>query len=223
MKKGRLICLTGIDGSGKTTLAHSLTEWLGRRGQTYQYVYARFLPMLVRPVWGAAKMVFLSKEQQRQGYTEYTARKRSLLNAEIFSRLHEISVMADYWLQILFKVALPLRLGKNLICDRYVYDTVVSDLAPDLKYSREQMQKVIDFCLILMPRPDLVFLLDVPETTTMSRKTDVAAVNYVIERRDIYRSLTLREMVVTLDGTQPREQVRDQAGEIILSHFGGSL
>ena len=223
MKKGRLICLTGIDGSGKTTLAHNLSDWLSRRGQKYQYVYARFLPMLVSPVWGAAKRVFLSQEERRQGYAEYTARKRNLLKPGILSRLHEFSVMVDYWIQILFKVALPIRLGKNLICDRYVYDTVVSDLAPDLKYSHEQMQKVIDFCLAIMPRPDLVFLLDVPETTTLSRKTDVAAVDYVIERREIYRSLTLRERVVALDGTLPREQVRDRAGEMVLKHFGGPV
>jgi thymidylate kinase len=223
MKKGRFICLTGIDGSGKTTLAHSLTEWLGLRGQTYHYVYARFLPVLVRPIWGAAKQIFLSKEERRQEYIEYTARKRTLLRGGIFSRLHEISVLIDYAIQIFFKVTLPLWRGKNLVCDRYVYDTVVSDLAPDLNYSSGQMQKVIDWCLAIMPRPDLVFLLDVPETATMSRKTDVAAVEYVRERREIYRSLTLRERAVTLDGTLPREQIRDRAGEIVRTHFGGAV
>jgi thymidylate kinase len=221
MKKGRLICLTGIDGSGKTTLAHGLSDWLGARRQAYQYVYARFLPVLVRPLWGAAKLFFLSRRERRQGYSEYTARKRSLLKPGLFSRLHEISVLTDYWFQILFKISLPLWAGRNLICDRYVYDTVVSDLAPDLGYSPERMRKVIDSCLAVMPRPDLVFLLDVPEATSLSRKTDVAAVDYLTERRGIYRSLTLRERAVTLDGTLPRDQVRDRAGEIVLDHFGG--
>ena len=37
---------------------------------------------------------------------------------------------------------------------------------------------------------------------------------YLTERREIYRALTLRERVVTLDGTLPRAQVLDAAGEI---------
>jgi thymidylate kinase len=220
MSKGRLICLTGIDGSGKTTLAHGLAEWLGARGQVYRYVYARFLPLLVRPMWVIAKWATRSREEQRPGYADYTARKRSLLRPGIFSHLHEASVLLDYWLQILFKVSLPLGMGRNLICDRYVYDTVVSDLAPDLGYSPERMRMVIDACLAVMPRPDLVFLLDVPEDTTLSRKNDVAAVDYLTERREIYRSLTLREQAVALDGTLPRDRVRDRAGEIVLAHFG---
>jgi thymidylate kinase len=217
MTRGRLICLAGIDGSGKTTLAQSLPGWLADRGLTYRYVYARFLPFFVRPVWATAKIVFLSSAERRQSYGPYTARKRSLLSADFFSRLHEISILADYWFQILFKVAVPLWRGRNLVCDRYVYDTVVSDLAPDLLYSRDRIQQVVNRCLTVMPKPDLVFLLDVPEEVTLSRKTDVADIEYLKERREIYRSLALREKAVPLAGTLSKQQILEQAGETIMS------
>jgi thymidylate kinase len=217
MSRGRLICLIGIDGSGKTTLAHGLVGWLGVRGQVYRYVYARFLPILVRPIWRIAKWLTRSRWDQRQGYAEYTARKRSMLKPGIFSRLHETSILVDYWFQILIKVSLPLRMGRNLVCDRYIYDTVVSDLAPDLGYSTVRVMEVVDRFLAAMPKPDLVFLMDVPEAATLSRKMDVAAEEYLTERRGIYRALAHRERTFPLDGTLPAEQLLEAAGVHVLA------
>lgn len=48
MTRGILICLTGIDGSGKTTLAKSLNDSLNKNGCNSTYVYARVTPIFSR-------------------------------------------------------------------------------------------------------------------------------------------------------------------------------
>jgi thymidylate kinase len=217
--KGHLICLTGIDGAGKTTLAHYLATSLSEHGKNYRYVYARFLPILVRPIWAVARLLFLHNQNIDRDYTGYTATKRSLLHSKMLAKCHETAIILDYWIQIILKVSVPLHLGINLVCDRYVYDTVISDLAPDISYSLEQTRRIIDQCFRIMPRPDIVFLLDVPETVTMERKSDVVAKEYLTERRHVYRLLATDGYVVTLKGTDPLAQLQDEAIAAIREQF----
>ena len=198
--RGRLICFTGIDGAGKTTLSKFLSERMTSQGVKYQYVYGRFLPVLVRPFWTVGKLLFLSSKDISGDYSEYTATKKTRLRNPLFARMHEFLLIFDYSLQILAKVTFPLLLGSNLVCDRYVYDTVITDLAPDLGYGDEKVLQMIKFCLAYMPKPDLVFLIDVPEGTSLQRKKDIPDIQYLTDRRGIYSKLKSDKNIVLLSG-----------------------
>ena len=50
MKRACLVVFTGIDGSGKTTQAKLLVDWLHKDGKTVSYVWCRWEPFLVRPL-----------------------------------------------------------------------------------------------------------------------------------------------------------------------------
>lgn len=204
-RKGSLICFTGIDGAGKTTLARHLASTLSDSGRDYSYVYARFLPMLVQPFWVIGKKLFLRSNGNSTNYVEYSRNKQAVMRNRALSKAHEALLLFDYALQLLFKVQLPLALGKNLVCDRYIYDTVISDLATDLGYPREKVFRTIAFCQRFMPEPDLIFLIDVDEKTTMSRKNDVLDIQYLRERRSIYQDLIGRDGIVVVDGGKTLE------------------
>jgi thymidylate kinase len=206
MSKGKLICFTGIDGAGKTTLSKYLTETLVSRGLKYKYVYGRFLPVIVRPFWAASKLLFLRSKDLDKNYAEYTSAKKTRLRNPVFARMHELLLILDYSLQIVVKATIPLLFGTNLVCDRYVYDTVITDLAPDLGYSNDKVIQMIEFCLKYMPRPDLVFLIDVDEDTTLKRKTDVPDIQYLTDRRKIYTLLKSGEKMVLLNGSLSLEE-----------------
>lgn len=213
-KRGRLICFSGVDGGGKTTLARHLTEALTVDGMRYRYVYGRFIPTLVRPIWALSRSLFLRRSNIENDFTEYQANKRAWLRKPWLRRLHQYAILVEYFFQILYKVTIPLTLGANLVCDRYVYDTVVSDLAPDLDLTLDQAFQMIRNCLRCMPCPDLVFLVDVPDDAAMARKTDIPSAHYLIERRRMYTALIALIEVVSLDGKRPLEQLQDEVVRI---------
>ena len=172
--------------------------------------------MLTRPFWWLARGLFFRGENRTRNYAGYTARKKAVLRNGFLSAVHEISVRWDYRLQAFFKVVLPLRLGKNLLCDRYYYDTVISDLAPDLEFSPIRIRKTLDQYARSLPTPDVAFLLDVPESVSLSRKNDIVDAAYVAERRALYRELAQGGGLIVLDGTLPMDELRERAAAAIL-------
>jgi thymidylate kinase len=198
--KGKLICFTGIDGAGKTTLSRYLTETLNSRGLRYKYVYGRFLPVLVRPFWAVGRLLFARSKDFHKDYSEYNSTKKTRLQNPFFARLHEFLLSLDYIMQVLAKITIPLMFGAKLVCDRYVYDTVITDMAPDLGYSDDEVAQKIHLFFKFMPKPDLVFLIDVDESTTLKRKTDIPDIQYLTDRRKIYAYIKPAEDVVRLNG-----------------------
>jgi len=52
-----LICFTGIDGSGKTTLAKMLVEGMKKEGIKSKYVYNRSKPFVTKPIMDVGKIL----------------------------------------------------------------------------------------------------------------------------------------------------------------------
>jgi thymidylate kinase len=217
--RGRLICFSGVDGAGKTTLARHLAVSLTSAEVRYRYVYARFLPILVRPIWALSRSLFLRGSDIESDFAEYQTNKRGWLQMSWLRKLYQYSILVDYFFQVLYRVTIPLKLGANLVCDRYVHDTVISDLAPDLDFTHDQARQMIKDCFRIMPRPDLVFLVDVPENHSMARKTDIPSAQYLIERRRMYSAVTSVMEVVSLDGKRPLDQLRDEVVKIAEDRF----
>lgn len=61
MKTNLFICIIGIDGSGKTTLAKEISESYSKKGILLSYVYNRYLPLLMKPIILFGKKTVLKK------------------------------------------------------------------------------------------------------------------------------------------------------------------
>jgi len=192
-----LIAISGMDGTGKTTLALSLTKALNRRGIPVKYVWTRFEPWLVSIPW---RMMQLVLKKNKMHYSNYSLSKRSLLRAPFFSNLFLYSLLIDYWIQIQIKVNLPLKFGGIVICDRYFYDTLV-DLAIDMGYVWPQTNELLGKFRSLIPSPDLIIILDLSAEEAFRRKTDTPSLGYLLERRDLFLSLgsKLNAVIVSAD------------------------
>lgn len=199
--KVRLICFTGIDGSGKTTLAKYLVETMGKNGFQCKYVYGRLEPFLLKPFISIGRKIFLREKDVFVDYKEYSNIKRKAIerNSFLFT-FYRYILMFDYSLQILLKIRLPLMLGKNIVCDRYVYDTVITDLSVDMNYSYSEVRDLIKKCFYMAPKPDLAFLIDLPEEIAFQRKNDTPSIEYLKERKKIYLNVVNDEGIVVLDG-----------------------
>lgn len=216
-RKRILLCFTGIDGAGKTTLAKHLTEALNQRGLKFHYVYSRFRPIISAPFLALGRSMLLHNKDIFKDYKGYTQSRAKLFRRRLPRALFQNLLLFDQFLQIMFKVKIPLMLGRNIVCDRYVYDTIITDIMPvvDLYCPSGKIVEIIKRYASLLPKPDFTFLADVPEEIAFSRKTDVPSIDYLKERRQTYLDVGRRLGMTILDGTKQLEQLKSEIEEHI--------
>jgi len=208
--KGFFICLTGMDGSGKTTLSKELVELLNKKGIKCRYVYGRLNPFILKLFILIGDWLFLRGKDISKNYSEYSNTKRKAIEKHSFlSKVYQQILMFDYSLQIFFKVKLPLIFGKNIVCDRYIYDTIITDLSVDMNYSKDKVISMLNNLLRYSPEPDITFLIDVPEKIAYQRKDDTPAVEYLEERRRVYLDVGKTYKMVILDGSKSLEDLKN--------------
>lgn len=218
MKKGILICFIGIDGSGKTTQAGILTNALLMQGIKTKYVWNGFEPLLANPFIALARILFLCRENMFVNYKSYLNRKTKLFRNRPLFAIYRYLVLGDYLLQSLWKIRLPLRQGKVVICDRYVYD-VVGFLATDGSYSEEYVRRSLKRFFDLFPKPELTFLIDLPEEVAYRRKDDIPSLSHLTDRRNMYLSMVKYEEITVLDGTSEPLKLAELIQQKIVDSF----
>lgn len=199
-KKRIFICLIGIDGSGKTTQAKALVRALKEKGVKSHYVWNRFEPRLMKPFIIVAKMLFFKGKDLGEKYTEYSETKKRLFKNHLLSTAYECLLLFDYLCRTQIEVRLPLILGRNIICDRYIQDTVAS-LAADMNYSPKKRRRVMRNLSFLVPKPELVLLIDVPEEVAYQRKNEFP-LDLLMQRRMVYLDIAKENSIMIVDGNK---------------------
>lgn len=222
MVRGYLICIIGIDGSGKTTQAKKLAANLRKKGQNSKYVYGRIIPVFPRPFMFLGKKMFLRKNNIYTDFNNYSTDKKKLFNNRFLSAIYQNFILFDYLLQVFVKIQLPLLFGKTLVSDRYAYDTIITDLSVDLDYSDEKMKKMLRSLLKIIPKPDIAFLIDVPEEVAFSRKDDVPDIEYLKERRVNYLKVGAWCNMPVIDGAKSINEVEDLITNKTLDYTTGT-
>lgn len=210
------ICFTGIDGSGKSTLAHMLVAELAAHGVKSHYAYSRFRPRLIKPLAAIGHALFLRNQDVYQDYSGYSATRKALFRNRFLAFAYENILLFDYCLQTILRVRIPLARGQSLICDRYVYDTVITDLAADMGYSADKINRMLRRCFLMLPRPEFVFLIDVPEEVAFARKEDVPSVDYLKDRQQLYLKIDREHDIIVLDGTKDIPSLVEEIAERVL-------
>lgn len=218
---GLFICFTGIDGSGKTTLAKSITQFLKDRDLPAEYIYARFQLIISKPLVILGNKLFLRKCEINKDYANYSLKKKNLSkNHEILSRIYLYSLLMDYLLQLIIKIRIPLMLGKVIVCDRYVYDTVLTDFHVDMNFSMKQSISLVNKCFEIVPIPTKNFLVDVIEETAFKRKNDIPSLEYLKDRRSAYLQIAEYYSMTVLNGNNNAEQVFKECYERLINELG---
>lgn len=215
LRKPMFICFTGIDGSGKTTLAKGLVESLNKKGIRCQYVSAKLDPFILKPFIWVGRLIFLRGKSMFNNYSDYSGtKKETIRNHPLLSGIYQQISLFDYSLQTLLKIRLPLFLGKNVVCDRYIHDVVVN-LAVELDYPDGKLRIILNKCLQMYPKPDLIFLADVPEEIAYQRKDDVPSLEYLKERRQIYLDIQRECNMINIDGCKTTAELENMVQDFI--------
>jgi thymidylate kinase len=198
-RKGQLICFVGIDGSGKTSNALKLLNRLKMEKRSCKYVYGRWSPVLSYPFLAFLRLVGYSKRVEK-GNRTYLER--------YYSRNKPVSMVWLFfvWIDVTIRTALgvlfPLRRGKIVVCDRYVYDVMVDAMA-DVHDSSAMWKIPLRFVLATTPKPNVVFFMDVPESRAFARKEDTPNMEYLQVRRRLFRKMAKDFAFVEIDSTKP--------------------
>lgn len=181
----RFICFIGIDGTGKTTQAHRLCNMLRANGTACVYI---------RPRYELAKRVF--SKMRPQAYDNIGPRK-TLSSGEPVSNLLKVLLtlpFAAYLLATYYTVVKPLTAKQIVVADRYFFD-----------WFHNSLGKCSIGLLRLLPKPSLVFLLDLPVDVAEDRMTNTRDRNlplsYYDSLRMFYLSIATEFDFIRIDAT----------------------
>lgn len=200
VKKPFLICLTGMDGTGKTTQAENLVKALKAKGIKCGYVWDTYQPFLTKPFIVIIRTLFFRGKDAFQNYAGYDSTKKQLFGKRFLAQGYRYLALFDYLCQSFIRIRLPLLLGKNIVSDRYIYDFVVN-LAVDLNYSDKASKRLLHKLSHLLPEPDIAFLIDLPEEVCFQRKGDIPSIEHLIKRRKLYLRIGKESGLIMLDGS----------------------
>lgn len=217
--KNFFVCFAGIDGSGKTTQAEALIEEMKKNEIEAKYAWNRFEGRMLTPFTVITKKIFFRGKNAINDPADYYDTKKRLLKNRILSVGYQYFLLFDYFFQILFRVKIPLLVGKNIVCDRYVYDIIV-DLSVDFNYSEEKAKRMLKNLLHLFPKPDLIFLVDVPEEIAYQRKDDVPSMDYLKVRRNSYLDIGEEYDMRLLDGCKDLRELKELVQNEVFGYIG---
>lgn len=188
-KKNFLICFIGIDGSGKTTLAKMLVDAMNKESIKCEYVWCGWRQFETFLLKNMARVI---KSLRRHSHRKHDIEPD--ITGEIHNSFYRYLILMDYVFSSLPKVSIPLALGRNIVCDRYVYDVIGG-----LLENHPLMGKV---ALNLLPKPDLIFLVNLPEEIAYQRKDDIPSVDYLKKKRAVYLRMEKKFKMTIIDGSK---------------------
>jgi thymidylate kinase len=213
----KMICLIGIDGSGKTTHARELIDNLHKSGIKCKYVWFGTAYFFAYPFMIASRML---------GFTTTHQTKSGLIVSE--HKYYENKAISGIWPWVQFLDAMifvnllvkPLLWrGFTVVCDRFIPDIVV-DLMVDTNDRELHKSLVGQLMFRLMPRSLLLVNIDVNEKTVQRRKNDVLGLGYLRRKRNGYQIISHYLEVPTVSAEAPFVFVQQHLDELIHNQIG---
>ena len=179
----RLVALCGIDGVGKSTQANNLVSWARDRGLRADVLWCRWDPLLTRPAIRLLNRYSSAGADGGGGGSDHTRRrgfKRRVLSVAPLRAAWRAAMVIDYGIRTSVRVRRARRRLDLLVLDRYWHDVIV-----DLSAGGE-MAKPPRLLTLLLPRPDRVVVLDLPEEQALVRQPDALDLTYLRQRSRLY-------------------------------------
>jgi len=206
----KLVTITGIDGAGKSTLAKAVTDELTEQGYSATYVYGRYLPRLAYPIMEFGRRTIFSETDINADYSTHQESKRQFFSGTVVKSLYEALIMMDYAPQLLYRLTPRMLTSDFIICDRYFYDTLLTDFSGTVIETPEEAISRYKHYSKLVPSPEYMFYLQIPVNVAYKRKDDTPSEDYLQERKAFYDSFAKRFNITELCGTDDVDRLVDQ-------------
>ena len=210
---GRFIYILGADGTGKSTHAQLLVQYLESRCIRCKRLWLRFpfffsLPLLAYARWRGYSWHEVT-DSVDHGYWDF---QRSWLMQRVFPT----ALLMDAALASLLRVYLPLWLGTTIVCERYVLDMVVDLQVGTHRRLVESWE--LDAFLRLLPRDAPVIGLVAPEPVVIQRRPDLRHDRLLTVKLSTYAALFERIACPVVETIQPVRQAQDRIVNTIFAN-----
>jgi thymidylate kinase len=233
-----LVTFSGVDGCGKTTQAKALQSAFHTCHLRATHVWsrggsARWVGFFTR--WSRQRMEagkgmreatgpqgmsvdsWVEEPPEPQQAEKVRARQQRFRSPWLrwgWSWLTAIELVLQYARH----VALPLLLGRVVICDRYVYDAL-ADWAAYFGEKMADQRLAAKIVRLLTPRPRIGYWLDVPPAVAQSRSKDGVPEGFVAAQSAAYSRMADLYGLRRLDGSRGKEEIADQVVYRVLSTY----
>lgn len=209
MTKTKIICFIGPDGSGKSTLAkHLLNEAMKRHKEVLYLWWLESENSLIRRI--IRKLGSPIKKTETKTEAE-SNKKMSKIVRIVYPRI----VLIDYIWFGFKNLTLPKMSGRwgVIILDRFIYDPIIF-MSEEFEYDTNKRERLLRICSNILPKPDMVFIIDVPAYVSyMRKKNEIRSVEsaekMLLAYNNIYPIIDkLAKRVVKIDNTCSLEDVK---------------
>jgi thymidylate kinase len=212
---GSLIVLSGLDGSGKSTQAALLAERLRGEGVRARAIWNRWNPFISAPfIRIARRHLRVTEGVGNDDYRSFTEAKRKKMRSAWKRNVWQLMVWSEYSLQVHGRLFRHRIAGTKVICDRYVYDTLI-DIAINFSVGANDIRELMSHPLLsLFPKPALVIFIDIDPEVGAARKSDGTPPTYLADRRAYYAALSHMLSAPLIDGGASVTSVSDTIWEL---------
>ncbi len=174
-----IISISGLDGSGKTTQAIFVLDYLTLRRKKASYIH-----MQHHSIFGIISK-FL-KRYNKKSFNQINKIEFDLSNKsfskKLISALRKVTYLIDlfafYFYAFYYKIS-----KRILVCDRYFYDLVVQST-----YMKLFGKKFSNFYLKLVPKPSIPIFLELSPDVAF-RRANEKNINFFNRKKQLYDSL----------------------------------
>lgn len=196
---GGCIAVMGPDGAGKSVVIDAIQ-------QQFRQAYNKIKLFHLRP-----KALWTGKGNTQAVTDPHGQPPRGALA----SVLKIFLLVIDYWLGQVLKIMPAVRRSQLVVFDRYIYDLLVD--SKRIRYGGPAW--LIRLAAHVVPRPDLVILLDAPADVLWSRKQEVPF-EEVKRQRDRYCEVASQlHFAKIVDASQPLADVIRDVERVIMEHY----
>ena len=204
------IVVSGIDGSGKSTIIESLKKDLEKDGKHVGYIWLRFNHYLTKGMHALARLLGLSVHVQNEMGVVW---QHQFYKSQIFCRFYIITTYLDSWIS-------RIRYNKAaykqdvVICDRWICDILV-DLA-----TKTHNKDFLDSCwssrfLNIMPSNAKLLVIQRNEKALLECRLENRVDPDFRFRQEVYKQLLMEPYIHVVDNNGTIQESIEQIRNII--------